>query len=109
MHTLAKAQGHGHETTFAQIVAGALELPLNELGVAAAEVRVKINEQVEASSEVAQVVKALEQQYDSFMAAQENRSLLSRDEELPSADELGAEFERFLAQEAKKNLGDDPA
>jgi hypothetical protein len=42
------------------------------------------------------------------VTAQQNRSLLSRDEDLPSADELGAEFERFLAQEARKNLdGDD--
>ena len=60
----------------------------------------KINEQVEASSEVAQVVEALERQYDAFVAAQENRSLLARDEDLPSGDELGAEFERFLAQQA---------
>ncbi|WP_067972823.1 proteasome assembly chaperone family protein [Mycolicibacter icosiumassiliensis] len=87
---------------------GALDLPLAELRDAAAEIRAKIDQQVEASSEVAQVVTALERQYDAFVTAQENRSLLSRDEELPSADELGAEFERFLAQEAKKNLdGDD--
>ncbi|MCC7486587.1 MAG: xanthine dehydrogenase family protein molybdopterin-binding subunit [Burkholderiales bacterium] len=33
VHTLAKAQGHGHETTFAQIVAGALELPLARVRV----------------------------------------------------------------------------
>ena len=43
---------------------------------------------------------ALERQYDAFVAAQENRSLLARDEDLPSGDELGAEFERFLAQQA---------
>ena len=60
----------------------------------------KINEQVGASAEVAQVVEALERQYDAFVAAQENRSLLARDEDLPSGDELGAEFERFLAQQA---------
>ncbi|MGV0627386.1 proteasome assembly chaperone family protein [Mycolicibacter minnesotensis] len=86
---------------------GALELPLAELREAAVEVRAKIDEQVEASAEVGQVVTALERQYDAFAAAQENRSLLARDEELPSADELGAEFERFLAQEARKNLDDD--
>ena len=50
----------------------------------------KINEQVESSAEVAQVVTALERQYDAFVAAQENRSLLARDEDLPSGDELGA-------------------
>lgn len=77
----------------------ALELPLVELTKAGAEVHDKINEQVEGSAEVAQVVSALERQYDAFVAAQENRSLLSRDEDLPSGEELGAEFERFLAQQ----------
>lgn len=86
---------------------GDLELPLAELGEAAADIRTKIDQQVEASAEVAQVVTALERQYDAFVTAQENRSLLSREEELPSADELGAEFERFLAQEAKKNPDGD--
>ncbi|CAJ1499892.1 PAC2 family protein [[Mycobacterium] kokjensenii] len=88
-------------------VTGALDLPLDELHSAAAEIRAKIDEQVAASAEVAQVVATLERQYDAFLDAQQNRSLLARDEELPSADELGAEFERFLAQEAKKNRDDD--
>ncbi|MDF2824006.1 MAG: proteasome protein, partial [Mycobacterium sp.] len=83
--------------------ASSLEIPVTGLDEAAAEIRVKIDEQVEGSPEVAQVVSALERQYDAFVAAQENRSLLARDEELPSGDELGAEFERFLAQQA----GDD--
>jgi hypothetical protein len=77
-----------------------LQLPTERLTEAAAEIRVKIDEQVEGSSEVAQVVTALERQYDAFVDAQENRSLLARDEDLPSGDELGAEFERFLAQQA---------
>lgn len=84
-----------------------LELPLRALTEAATEIRGKIDEQVEASSEVAQVVTALERQYDAFIAAQENRSLLTRDDELPSGDELGAEFERFLAQQAEKKPKDD--
>lgn len=83
---------------------GSLQLPLDALVEAGAEVLMKVNEQVEDSSEVAQVVTALERQYDAFVAAQENRSLLARDEELPSGDELGAEFERFLAQQS----GDKP-
>ena len=88
-----------------------LQLPTERLTEAAAEIRVKIDEQVEGSSEVAQVVTALERQYDAFVDAQENRSLLARDEDLPSGDELGAEFERFLAQQAGDQsadpLGDD--
>jgi predicted ATP-grasp superfamily ATP-dependent carboligase len=86
--------------------ASSLELPVSGLDQAAAEIRAKIDEQVEASDEVAQVVSALERQYDAFVAAQENRSLLARDEELPSGDELGAEFERFLAQQAGEEFQD---
>ncbi len=79
----------------------ALRFPMQALSEAAAVVRGKIDEQVEASEEVAGVVSALERQYDAFVAAQENRSLLARDEDLPSGEELGAEFERFLAQQAE--------
>lgn len=84
-----------------------LELPLTALSEAAEVIRAKIDEQVEASAEVAQVVAALERQYDAFIDAQENRSLLTRDGDLPSGDELGAEFERFLAQQAEKKFDDD--
>jgi len=87
-----------------------LQLPLDALTEAGTAVRTKIDDQVAASPEVAQVVDALEHQYDAFVAAQENRSLLARDEDLPSGDELGAEFERFLAQrdeDLKDGLTDD--
>jgi len=87
-----------------------LQLPLGALTEAGTAVRTKIDDQVAASPEVAQVVDALEHQYDAFVAAQENRSLLARDEDLPSGDELGAEFERFLAQrdeDLKDGLTDD--
>lgn len=85
---------------------GALQLPVGELAEAAEAIRVRIDDQVAESEEVSQVVRALEQQYDAFMSAQQNRSLLAHDEDLPSGDELGAAFERFLAQEAKKDRGD---
>ena len=90
--------------------AGSLQIPTAALAEAGAEILNKINEQVEGSVEVAQVVSALERQYDAFVAAQENRSLLAHDEELPSGEELGAEFERFLAEQAggkfKEGFGD---
>jgi proteasome assembly chaperone (PAC2) family protein len=86
---------------------GSLQFPLTALVQAASDIQAKIDEQVEASTEVAQVVAALERQYDTWIAAQENRSLLTRDEDLPSGDELGAEFERFLAQQAEKKFDDD--
>jgi hypothetical protein len=56
---------------------------------------------------LAQVVAALERQYDPYIDAQENRSLLRHDEDLPIGDELGAEFQRFLAQQAEKKFDDD--
>jgi predicted ATP-grasp superfamily ATP-dependent carboligase len=86
---------------------GSLQFSLKALTEAASDIQAKIDEQVEASTEVAQVVEALERNYDAFIAAQENRSLLTRDEDLPSGDELGAEFERFLAQQAEKKFDDD--
>lgn len=67
---------------------GSLELPLSALTEAAAEIRAKIDEQVEASAEVAQVVAALERQYDAFIEAQENRSLLTREGICPAATSL---------------------
>ncbi|MGV0792351.1 proteasome assembly chaperone family protein [Mycolicibacterium sp. XJ1819] len=96
------------EALLAEVTKSAsLEIPLDALDRAGAEVLDKINEQVEGSTEVAQVVAALERQYDAFVAAQENRSLLVRDEDLPSGDELGAEFERFLRQQSEKRRDDD--
>lgn len=93
---------------------GSLQIPTAALTEVSADVRTKIDEQVEASPEVAQVVTALERQYDAFITAQKNRSLLARDEDLPSGDELGAEFERFLAQQSEpfedglRDDGDQP-
>jgi predicted ATP-grasp superfamily ATP-dependent carboligase len=63
---------------------------------AAAERAGEIAAQVEASDEVREAVHALEEQYDAFARAAES-SLLAGDAPLPSAEELGAEFERFLA------------
>ena len=96
------------ETLLSEVARSAsLQIPTDALARAAAEVFDKINEQVTASAEVAQVVDALERQYDAFVAAQENRSLLARDEELPSGEEIGAEFERFLAQQADERYRKD--
>ena len=77
-----------------------LVLPTAALDEAARETRTLIDEQVAQSDEVATVVKALEEQYDSFVAGRE-KSLLAGGAELPSADELGAELERFLAEQTR--------
>jgi hypothetical protein len=77
-----------------------LVLPSGELRAAATRTAAEIDAQVADNSEVAEVVQALEQQYDSFVAGA-GRSLLGESpaEPLPSADELGEAFELFLAQQ----------
>jgi proteasome assembly chaperone (PAC2) family protein len=77
-----------------------LTLPTGELEAEAVKVLADIDRQVEGSDEVRAVVRALESQYDSFTAdaARSGRApLLAATEELPSADELGAQIEAFLA------------
>lgn len=81
-----------------------LVLPTTALDEAAAQTRVAIDEQVAQSAEVQAVVSALEEQYDSFVAGR-GRSLLAGDARLPSADELGAELERFLADQPHRGEG----
>jgi hypothetical protein len=50
------------------------------------------------NDEVAEVVHALEQQYDAFQRAeQEGNSLLADDEPIPTGEEIGRQFEQFLA------------
>ncbi|CRK53093.1 conserved hypothetical protein [Rhodococcus sp. RD6.2] len=85
-----------------------LTLPLAALGQAAARVREQVDAQVNGNDEVESVVKALEQQYDTYVTAQERQSsLLATESELPSGDELGAEFERFLAELGDSDGDDD--
>jgi hypothetical protein len=54
---------------------------------------------VAGSDEVRQVVEALEQQYDMVASGRAERSSMGLSGELPSADELAAEVERFLRGE----------
>jgi predicted ATP-grasp superfamily ATP-dependent carboligase len=83
--------------------ASGLVLPGDALREAAHRTNLEIARQVEGSAEVAEVVQALEQQYDAFAADREN--LLADAEQVPTAEELGAEFERFLAEQ---HGGDSP-
>ncbi|WP_059009249.1 proteasome assembly chaperone family protein [Streptomyces specialis] len=55
-------------------------------------------ELAEGDSELVAVVRGLEQQYDAIAGAASRGSLVAEPVELPSADELGAVFERFLAE-----------
>jgi len=79
-----------------------LHLPTEELREAAEANRTEIDEQIGRSSENTAVVAALEQQYDNFTAAREGTELLGSAGEVPSAEEIGAEFERFLADQDRR-------
>jgi predicted ATP-grasp superfamily ATP-dependent carboligase len=80
-----------------------LELADSELREAAERTNEAIERQVAESAEVAELVRALEQQYDTAAEAQgvdaeAGAGLLSEGEPIPTADELAAQFERFLAE-----------
>ncbi|MEW2356775.1 PAC2 family protein [Spirillospora sp. NPDC029432] len=83
----------------AVITATGLVLPTDALREAAAKTDADIAEQVAGNDEVEKVVQALEQQYDAFAGAAERDSLLAESQDMPTADELGAQFERFLAEQ----------
>jgi hypothetical protein len=58
----------------------------------------RIDEQVSENAELAKLVGTLEQRHDSYMEGTTLRSpLTDEDGELPSADEIAAELEKFLA------------
>jgi hypothetical protein len=58
----------------------------------------KIDEQVEGNQELNRLVRTLEDRYDTYMAGTVLRSpLTDEDGALPTADEIAAELEKFLA------------
>lgn len=75
-----------------------LILPTAELRSAADLVRLDIDKQIEQSPEAGSLVRGLEEQYDAYVIGQRTPGLLAEGGALPSADELGAELERFLAE-----------
>jgi hypothetical protein len=78
-----------------------LDLPALELREAADRTNALIDRQVAESSEVADLVRGLEQQYDAAVAAAESEDLLAEGEQMPTADELAAQFEQFLADQQR--------
>jgi hypothetical protein len=84
-----------------------LDLDLTGLAAAAGRDRAEIARQMQESDEISAVVHALEQQYDTFLEGRRHRSLLATElSDLPTADEIGAEFEAFLKDVAED--GDSP-
>jgi predicted ATP-grasp superfamily ATP-dependent carboligase len=78
--------------------AGRLTIDLSALHAEADEREAEISRYLAANEEVDEVVSALEQQYDAFTRAEESgNSLLAGNEPLPTGEEIGQQFEQFLA------------
>ena len=115
-HYLAQADYPDAAAALLENVAAAtdLTLPTATLRAAAEAARVDLDEQVAGSAEVAAVVHALEQQYDTYVEARggdapgDEQGLLAGRRGFPTADELGAELERFLAEQPKGGEHTDP-
>lgn len=98
-HYLAQSTFHDAALTAlnAIIDVTGLNLPNDALVEAAREGRIQIEREVEDNDEVREAVQALERQYDVHLRGLERPSLLAGEgEDLPSADEIGADFEDFL-------------
>jgi hypothetical protein len=79
-------------------IAGRLTIDLSGLRAEAEDSEAEIAEYLAANEELAEVVAALERQYDAFERAEESGvSLLAADQPLPTGEEIGRQFEQFLA------------
>lgn len=80
---------------------GELALPTGELEKSAEEFTAQVNAQISHNPEILTAVELMEKQYDEFMEARMGSdSLNPGGKPLPSGEEIGAEFERFLAQQS---------
>lgn len=98
-HYLAQSTFHDAALTALNAVVDVtgLNLANDALAEAAREGRLQIEREVEENDEVREAVQALERQYDVHLRGLERPSLLAGEgQDLPSADQLGAEFEDFL-------------
>ena len=88
-----------------------LDLPSDALREAADRTNEEIDRQVSESAEVAELVTALERQYDTLAEASagatgDGEDGLLNGEQVPTADEIAAQFEQFLAEQ--QGRGDPP-
>jgi hypothetical protein len=79
------------------MAATGLNIPQQDLVATAGLNRAELQKEIAGSEEVAQVVEALERQYDAYIQGRDKPGLLATDiRDLPTAEEIGAEFEEFL-------------
>jgi predicted ATP-grasp superfamily ATP-dependent carboligase len=79
-----------------------LVFPLEALRASAEQTTSEIAEQIEASEELSTAIAGLEQQYDAFAAGAERENLIAEPAEMPTGDELAAQFEAFLAEREER-------
>lgn len=78
-----------------------LQLPTGSLESAAASFTEQVDSQIADSPDVLNAVEMMEKQFDQFMESRHGSdSLNPGGKPLPSGDEIGAEFERFLAEQS---------
>lgn len=81
-----------------------LSLPIGDLTLRASEASAEIERQLASNAEAREVVSTLERQYDAVTDDKDTKfpSLLANPEPIPTADELGEDFERFLKHETSR-------
>ncbi|GGS51142.1 hypothetical protein GCM10010156_07100 [Planobispora rosea] len=99
-HYLAQAEYPTAALTALESITGGtgLVFPLESLREAAGRTTAEIAAQIEASEELSTAIHGLEQQYDAFAAGSERENLIAEPAEMPTGDELAAQFEAFLAE-----------
>ena len=80
-----------------------LIFPMDELRAVADTTTAEIQEQIQASEELATAIKGLEQQYDAFTAGTQRQNLMAENIPMPTGEELAAQFERFLAERDERD------
>lgn len=111
-HYLSQAEYPDAAVALLEAVASltGLRLPTARLREAGVRTQQLIEEQLVAQPEVAGVVRVLEEQYDAFQRRRQEagtgrEGTLDDAGDLPTAEELGAELERFLAEEHRRQGG----
>lgn len=75
-----------------------LVLPAPSLRTRSEKVAAEIDRQIAEGGDLAAEIRSMEHQYDALAGSLDRPSLAAEATDLPSADELAAQFERFLAE-----------
>jgi len=78
-----------------------LALPTGPLREAGKLVHDEVDKQIAEDEQAGRLVASLEEQYDAFVRGRAGNLLAENKGPLPTAEELGAELERFLAEQPK--------